>query len=178
MGRGLPPGRPPSRPTHRCPRLTESWASRPPWLLQLRRRLWVQLPNLYCLPNRLSNYGSRIAGFLGWPEVTPPPSSAAIILERPAQHEQWSPNTRWRRAGSLGAASEVTRTAQAQNNRALSTSRPPGYTSIHRFTCCAAALPPDARDVSDSAGVRVNYFRTCFVFWNIFIFPLQIQMFQ
>lgn len=63
-------------------------------------------------------------------------------------------------------------TAQAQNNLALSTSGPPGYTSNHRFTCCAAALPTDSRNVSDCASVALNYFRTCFVF------ALQIRMFQ
>lgn len=36
--------------------------------------------------------------------------------------------------------------------------------SIHRFTCCAAALLADTRDVSDCAGVRINYFGTCVVF--------------
>lgn len=56
--------------------------------------------------------------------------------------------------------------AQAQDNLALSTSGPPGYTSIHRFTCCAAALPSDARDVSDCAGVGDKGLRTCFVFEN------------
>lgn len=46
--------------------------------------------------------------------------------------------------------------AQAQNHLALSTSGPSGYTTIHRFTCCAAALLADASDVSNCAGVCVG----------------------
>lgn len=143
LGRGAGP-RPPSGtttippPSHRCPRLTESWASHPPWLLLSRRRLWVQLPTLYCLPNRLSGYGCGIMGFLGWPEVTSPLSSAATTLTRPAQREQWSPNTRWRRAWSLGASSEVTR---SRRRRIILHFQPPGRQATPRFIGSLVAQP-------------------------------------
>lgn len=88
LGRGLPPGRPPSLLPHRCSRLTESWASRPPWLLRSRRHLRVQLPALRYLPNRWGGYGCGKAGLLAWLEGTSPAPSAAIREKCPAHLQQ------------------------------------------------------------------------------------------
>lgn len=87
-GRGLPPGRPPSLLPHRCSRLTESWASRPPWLLRSRRHLRVQLPALRYLLNLRGGYGCGRAGLLARLEDTSPAPSAAITQKCPAHREQ------------------------------------------------------------------------------------------
>lgn len=144
------PGRPPSRPLIAAPDSQSLRVFRPPWLLAAAAPPGPAPYSLH-LTNLLTGYGCGIAGFLGWPEVTRSPSSAAITLNCRAQSaNNEDPKQDGGEPGALEQPGSDPGRAGAEEF-ALSTSWPPGYTSVLIFTCCAAASPIDARGLSQTA---------------------------
>lgn len=152
-GRPGPPALPPSRPG-RGPGLTESWASRPPWLLRSRRRLGVQLPTLCHLPGPRSGCGrgergcSAARGFL---RLLLPRQ----FTQRPRAARTMKPQDKMAASRALRSSPRSDRAAQAQNRPALSTPLRP---RVHLLRSRCAAGPAGG---SDCAGVSAGSLGTC-----------------